>query len=574
MIPARLTLSNFLCYGENVPPLDFTGIHTACLSGDNGHGKTAILDAMTWALWGEARGRVEDDLVRIGQTEALVDFEFYAGPDRYRVIRKRRRTTPTRAGVSSLQLFAQDADGWGPMSGDSIRDTQRQITDILHVDYQLFIASAYIVQGHADEFVAKTPAERKATLGAIIGLDIYETLASLARADALEAGRRCDTLSANIGDIDIELARLPDLERQLVETRKQVANLESSVAAQQRVLDGFKNTAADRAHHERALSNASHQLSQAQGEQARASTAVRTHTARIAECQTLIAKAEAMDAGEVLKHEQQDLTTANDVLGHWQTEIADREQEVARLRAELARHPDIGPRIAQEQVKLNGLDAQRRTLHQTVGSIDGNIVRIADLAEQRHEKAAALDALLEMKAIFADLTTALGKNGVQALIIDAILPELEAEANSLLSRMTDGRMSLSITTQRQTQKGSVAETLDILTADELGTRAYETFSGGEAFRINLALRIAISRLLARRAGAPLPTLIIDEGFGTQDGAGRERLVEALNAIQDDFQCVLVITHVEELRDAFPTRIDVVKTPAGSTIAVAGQSGGA
>lgn len=86
MIPARLTLSNFLCYGENVPPLDFTGIHTACLSGDNGHGKTAILDAMTWALWGEARGRVEDDLVRIGQTEALVDFEFYAGPDRYRVI--------------------------------------------------------------------------------------------------------------------------------------------------------------------------------------------------------------------------------------------------------------------------------------------------------------------------------------------------------------------------------------------------------------------------------------------------------------------------------------------------------
>jgi exonuclease SbcC len=134
--------------------------------------------------------------------------------------------------------------------------------------------------------------------------------------------------------------------------------------------------------------------------------------------------------------------------------------------------------------------------------------------------------------------------------------------------MTDGRMSLSITTQRETQKGSLTETLDILIADELGTRSYETFSGGEAFRINLALRIAISRLLARRAGAPLPTLIIDEGFGTQDATGRDRLVEAINAIQDDFQCILVITHVEELRDAFPTRIDVVKTPTGSTLTIA------
>jgi exonuclease SbcC len=93
------------------------------------------------------------------------------------------------------------------------------------------------------------------------------------------------------------------------------------------------------------------------------------------------------------------------------------------------------------------------------------------------------------------------------------------------------------------------------------------YSGGEAFRINFALRIALSRLLARRAGAPLPTLIIDEGFGSQDSAGRERLVEAIRAIQDDFRCVLVVTHLDELRDAFPVRIEVQKTPEGSTAVV-------
>ena len=111
------------------------------------------------------------------------------------------------------------------------------------------------------------------------------------------------------------------------------------------------------------------------------------------------------------------------------------------------------------------------------------------------------------------------------------------------------------------------ETLDINISDELGTRNYEMFSGGEAFRINFAIRIALSKLLARRAGAPLPTLVIDEGFGTQDSAGLEKLKEAINSIYDDFDKILVITHVDELKDAFPARIDVIKTAQGSTISM-------
>jgi exonuclease SbcC len=62
-------------------------------------------------------------------------------------------------------------------------------------------------------------------------------------------------------------------------------------------------------------------------------------------------------------------------------------------------------------------------------------------------------------------------------------------------------------------------------------------------------------------------LVIDEGFGTQDAEGRERLVEAINSIQDDFERILVITHIEELKDAFPVRIDVTKTAHGSLISL-------
>jgi exonuclease SbcC len=128
-------------------------------------------------------------------------------------------------------------------------------------------------------------------------------------------------------------------------------------------------------------------------------------------------------------------------------------------------------------------------------------------------------------------------------------------------------MSVNFETQRDTKKGDIAETLDIKIGDELGTRDYEMFSGGEAFRIDFAIRIALSRLLARRAGAPLPTLIIDEGFGTQDAEGIEKLKEAIISIQDEFKKIIVVTHIEELKDAFPTRINVVKTEGGSRIEV-------
>jgi exonuclease SbcC len=128
-------------------------------------------------------------------------------------------------------------------------------------------------------------------------------------------------------------------------------------------------------------------------------------------------------------------------------------------------------------------------------------------------------------------------------------------------------MNLFLTTQREKVTGGMAETLEIQIADELGTRSYELYSGGEAFRINFALRVALSQVLARRAGAHLRTLFLDEGFGTQDEDGRNKLVEAITAIQDDFDLILVITHIDELRDSFPVHVVVEKTGSGSRVSV-------
>jgi len=142
--------------------------------------------------------------------------------------------------------------------------------------------------------------------------------------------------------------------------------------------------------------------------------------------------------------------------------------------------------------------------------------------------------------------------------------------NEVLERLSGGNMSVRFVTQaeyKDKKREDLRETLDIRISDSVGTRDYEMYSGGEAFRVNFAIRLALSEVLAQRAGARLQMLVIDEGFGSQDTQGRQRLVEAINLVKADFAKILVITHIDELKDAFPNRIEVTKTGRGSVVQV-------
>ncbi len=255
--------------------------------------------------------------------------------------------------------------------------------------------------------------------------------------------------------------------------------------------------------------------------------------------------------------------------------VVDTQEELARLatqqrdiEAELAGLPEARRRRDELERLQREAAARRDELQGRRGSLGTQLEQIeaaeTELVERRMER----ESLADDAGLYDELGVAFGKGGVQALLIEAAIPRLEDEANALLSRMTDGRMSLKMQTQRVRRTGGtnsdLVETLHIDVADELGTRSYDLFSGGERFRVDLALRIALSKLLAWRAGAQLPTLFIDEGFGTQDAQGRDRIVEVIKAIEDDFQRILVITHMDEVKEAFPVRIEVSRAVGGGS----------
>jgi exonuclease SbcC len=215
--------------------------------------------------------------------------------------------------------------------------------------------------------------------------------------------------------------------------------------------------------------------------------------------------------------------------------------------------------LFQLQEKENHLRLELGAARQKVLVLDDLKVRRSSLQSQREEA-------VRQVGYYKQLERAFGKDGVPALLIEQALPEIEMRANEILDRLSGSVMTVRFITQsafKDKRREDFRETLDIQISDGSGTRDYELYSGGEAFRVDFAIRLALSEVLAQRAGARLQTLVIDEGFGSQDTLGRQRLIEAINLVKLDFSKILVITHIEELKDAFPARIEVSKTERGS-----------
>jgi DNA repair protein SbcC/Rad50 len=282
--------------------------------------------------------------------------------------------------------------------------------------------------------------------------------------------------------------------------------------------------------------------------------------------------------------DHQRLTQAAAILKQLDREIEDLGKETDRARIEIDTQTKllqsaqdayqqlasqfVDPRTVENTV--NDLANQVNRLQQEVGAARQRVTVLSTLKAKMDELAQERETHSQQVGRYKAIEKAFGKDGVPALLIEQALPEIEIEANDILEKLSGGLMRINFLTQRDFKdknRDDKKETLDIQISDMNGTRDYEMYSGGEAFRINFAIRLAMSKVLAKRAGARLQTLVIDEGFGSQDASGRQRLIEAIRLVQNDFAKVLVITHLEELKDAFPHRIEVEKSPSGSSVRV-------
>jgi len=241
LIPVKLALKNFLSYGEDVPPLDFTQFHIACLSGNNGQGKSALLDALTWAVWGEGRKasqekKADNSLLRIGQKDMQVEFIFDLEGDRYRIIRTFSLVKKSSRSGLEFQVFNQENNEYVSLTCSSIRKTQEKITKILRIDYQTFINSAFILQGRIDEFSRKSARERKEILSEILGLSRYDELANLAKSHLREINNiimtkesRLEYIYQETANFDFYKEKIKELSESYKEISRKIKTEEAKV---------------------------------------------------------------------------------------------------------------------------------------------------------------------------------------------------------------------------------------------------------------------------------------------------------------------------------------------------------
>lgn len=253
-----------------------------------------------------------------------------------------------------------------------------------------------------------------------------------------------------------------------------------------------------------------------------------------------------------------------------QSDIENQEDAYAAAAASLTLSEQQSPDVNAAYDELLRLQENENRLRDQVGAARQKVSVLDDLRVRKSDFEIQRGALALEIGRHKMLERAFGKDGVPALLIEQALPQIEEKANDLLGRLSGDSMSVRFVTQagyKDKKRDDMKETLEIQVSDGVGTRDYEMFSGGEAFRVNFAIRLALSEILARRTGARLQTLVIDEGFGSQDVQGRQRLIEAINLIRPDFAKILIITHIEELKEAFPNRIEIEKTADGSTVRV-------
>lgn len=904
MIPLKLHLKNFVSYGNTTQIIDFEPYHLICFSGKNGHGKSALLDALTWAIWGQARkalgtSKADEGLVRLGQTNMFVALDFVCNGQTYKIHREF-----TLAGTKShtnLEFGMVDSETGQikPLTDKTIRATQEKIDSLIGLNFEAFVNSAFLRQGHSNEFSKKSPKDRKELLANILGLDTFESLRKRASEKAKESTVKKEQLllmqskimqhlaqksiiAFNLSTIteqlktleseesqtkekiealtlqrnqylekkknyDVTSFKLDQINQQLEEKLhafrdaiaqyrsmlRQEKNAQSSqnlknerlslqellisiekkitayLSAKERILQLQEQQATYTAklqnnvnqsleqlqrqehYHEMTHKNYTSKMNDlriqeesAIAEQAKIkeqvqllATALTQSTDQAKELPALqeqferrkasyhkwIAKANALSS-ELKNLEQknhftasthnpqcplcyQDLSSAKKqtLLVNFNTQKLSFQRQLTRYTHGIAslkellvkqhtalqsqtdainKHTQLTERakyaeeakqkneellhkmqaevaavqnaialemqahdetvlkkkklldeyaqaIANDQFlltlqqentnlqkhiidsdilyqmhsdaknKLTSIDTELRALEQVTGqlgfkqehrklisslsktskllknqkkelllllqsdqallaacgeqtlsiqeqhlkqtsdtlyaqkmryfqqkiSFEQQILAIEKQEQEHEQQKLVIKELTDDIEDYQAIATALSKDGIQALLIEDAIPEIEQEANRILSKLTDNQSHIIIDSLRDLKSGGARETLDIKISDSIGIRPYELFSGGEAFRIDFALRISISKMLARRAGTALQTLIIDEGFGSQDDEGLSNIMDALHKIQEDFAKVIIVSHLPSMKDQFPVHFMINKGAHGSTVRI-------
>ena len=230
MRPTRLEIQGFSSFRDPVE-LDFGDAELFVLSGPTGSGKSSVIDAMTFALYGAVPRygqKAVTAVVSKGKNEARVCLEFTAGGKSYTAVRAARMLGDGRATTKEARLECD-----GKVLADNADDVSDAAEDILGLPFKHFTRCVVLPQGEFQEFLHAGVADRQDMLIRLLGLDLYEKIAKAAYARAEAAKREGDLLERRLEEDfgDVSKERIKEAKTRLEELTELAQTFEESRSA-------------------------------------------------------------------------------------------------------------------------------------------------------------------------------------------------------------------------------------------------------------------------------------------------------------------------------------------------------
>ncbi len=323
--------------------------------------------------------------------------------------------------------------------------------------------------------------------------------------------------------------------------------------------------------HQQALTNEAAAQTAAQAAEQQRQKAEATRQKTLAACQSALAASPFIDEQEYLAAllDEQPL----DALKTRIVEFDSSGQRLAGAQQQLQEQlrGKERPDLAQLETQRNNAETEKNQAVESWRQLDKRLSLL--LATQKKlQKAAAQQAELDRRyAVIGTLSdVANGQTGnkisLQRFVLSVLLDDVLIEASHRLSLMSKGRYQLLRKEDRA--KGNKASGLELEVEDAYTgkVRPVATLSGGESFMAALAMALGLSDVVQAYAGGiRLDTLFIDEGFGSLDAESLDLAIRTLIDLQASGRMIGIISHVAELKEQMPLRLDVIAGRDGSRV---------
>jgi DNA repair exonuclease SbcCD ATPase subunit len=530
--------------GHDSTTLDLPERGIVAVTGENGAGKSSLVEAVAWCGWGKT---LREDVPWRGDAETECRAEMETLPDLL-YIERARLGSKTTLEFSVPHRAAKH---------DTAKAAQADLLQSIG-PFDLWRRTHVFSSHDATHFTLATDGERKRLIESFLGCDRFDPALEACRADLKVAQRKLDAATRQH---EVMLAKLEAEQTRLRESKAALASAPSArevkVTAGKPIADYDKHiTELKREIY--AIEQKLRMADRAGGEYEAAarSAKVMLERLRAAKCPTC-----AQDIPDVLrKAEQKKIDKANAdaqaAKAKALQEVGDVEATIAELNAELegmqAQRTERATQIRLEQQAQHDAEraaSQRRQLEGTIKAATANIAQAKhELVEAEEEIDLATSDVTEL----VEVEKVLGLKGVRSHILGTSLSGIEAVANSWLARLRQG---VQLELRPYSEKGP-ADAISLKVCG-LGRGTYKSTSGGERRRVDVALLLALGEVASAAAGGTPGTLFFDEVFDCLDEPGVEGVCEVLAELAQT-RAVVVITHskplIEKLRATRRMRI--------------------